>query len=210
MNKKQMRNEKRRLAAIRRDRLKIFIVMLIPTMMAWKIGMNGGGQDGSIYYHSIKVTPRQKSYIAMQIGRIDKARDDIVRNVISLDAFKNVGKNFYATADEKLQLIAERIVAELPEEEDHFQQMVVLTYVLYCALYDYAALENDKRTELKKLVNLLGTLSNYLLPEDSTLIEPFNIVYWSTREDLQQTKDFTDGGRIEWLPSELEKKRNAA
>lgn len=210
MNKKQMRNEKRRLAAIRRDRLKIFIVMLIPTMIAWKIGMNGGGQDGSIYYHIIKVNPRQKSYIAMQIGRIDKARDALVRNVISLEAFQNVGKNFYATADEKLQLIAERIVAELPEEEDHFQQMVVLTYVLYCAMYDYAALENDTRPELKKLVNLLGTLSNYLLPEDSPLVDIMNAVYWSTREELQQTKDFTCGGRIEWLPSELEIKRNAA
>lgn len=210
MNKKQMRNEKRRLAAIRRDRLKTFIVMLIPTMMAWKIGMNGGGQDGSIYYHSIKVTPRQKSYIAMQIGRIDKARDALVRNVISLEAFQNVGKNFYATADEKLQLIAQGIVAELPEEEDHFQQMVVLTYILYCAFYDYAALENDQRPELKKLVNLLGTLSNYLLPEDSQLVDIMNSVYWATREYLQQTKDFTAGGRIEWLPSELEKKRSAA
>ena len=86
----------------------------------------------------------------------------------------------------------------------------MLTYVLYCAMYDYAALENDQRPELKKLVNLLGTLSNYLLPEDSPLIEPFNAVYWATREELQQTTDFTAGGRIEWLPSELELKRSAA
>lgn len=210
MNKKQKRNEKRRLAAIKRDRLKTFIAILIPTMVAWKIGMNGGGNDGPLYYSPIEVTSRQKQYISMQIGRIDKARDALIRKVISLEAFEKVGKNFYETADEKLQNIALKIVNILPEEQTHFDQTAVLTYILYCAFYDYAALENDNRPELKKLINLLGTLADYIMPEDSPLVDPMNAVYWSTREELQQTKDFTDGGRIEWLPSELEKKRNAA
>ena len=117
---------------------------------------------------------------------------------------------FYQKVSESFTSLNSRIEASLPAWHRAKDVLIIFTYLIYCAMYDYAALENDTRPELKKLVNLLGTLANYLLPEDSPLIEPFNAVYWSTREELQQTTDFTAGGRIEWLPSELELKRNAA
>ena len=145
----------------------------------------------------------------MQAGRINKARDALVHNCMGIEAF-DTGKAFYRTADEKLQDVSARIVEALPAEQTHFDQLAVLSYVLYCAFYDYAALEDDTRTELRKLVQVLGQLANYLLPAKSPLCGPMNQVYWATRDDLQAHPDWTRGGTLEWLPSVDERARGAA
>lgn len=209
MGKKAEKEAKRHAQAIRRMRLQTFIALLIPVMAGWQIGVKGGGKDGYIYYNPVEVTPAQRRYILMQLGRINKARDTLVRECMGLEAFA-VGKAFYRTADEKLQHIAELIVDALPESQTHYQQMVCLTYIIYCAFYDYAALEADDRPQLKHLISVLGSFANHVLTTGSTLCAPFNRVYWATRDDLQVTPDWTRGGTLEWLPSEDEKAMRSA
>lgn len=209
LGKKARKEAARKERAIRRMRLQTFIALLIPVMQGWILGVKGGGQDGPLYYNAVEVTPAQKRYIIMQAGRINKARDALVHNCMGIEAF-DTGKAFYRTADEKLQDVSARIVEALPEWQTHFDQLSVLTYVLYCAFYDYAALEDDTRTELRKLVQVLGQLANHLLPAGSPLCGPMNTVYWATRDDLQAHPDWTRGGTLEWLPSEDEKARGAA
>lgn len=204
MGKKAEKEAARREGAIRRMRLQTFIALLIPVMAGWQIGVKGGGKDGYIYYNPVEVTPAQKRYILMQAGRINKARDTLVRECMGLEAF-NVGKSFYRTADDKLHHLAELIVDALPSSQTHYQQMVCLTYIVYCAFYDYAALEGDTRTQLKHLIAVLGAFANHLLPAGSPLCGPLNAVYWATRDDLQQTTDWTLGGTLNWQQSEDEK-----
>ena len=204
MGKKAEKEAARREMAIRRMRLQTFIAILIPVMAGWQIGVKGGGKDGYIYYNPVEVTPAQRRYILMQIGRITKARDTFVRECMGLEAF-NVGKSFYRTADDKLQHLAELIVDSLPSSQTHYQQMVCLTYIIYCAFYDYAALEADDRPQLRRLISALGALANHVLTTGSPLCAPFNRVYWATRDDLQASPDWTRGGTLEWLPSEDEK-----
>lgn len=204
MGKKVEKEAKRREMAIRRMRLQTFIALLIPVMAGWQIGVKGGGNDGYIYYNPVEVTPAQKRYILMQAGRINRARDVLVRECMGLEAF-NVGKSFYRTADDKLLHLAELIVDSLPSSQTHYQQMVCLTYIIYCAFYDYAALEGDTRTQLKHLIAVLGAFANHLLPAGSPMCGPMNAVYWATRDGLQANPDWTRGGTLEWLPSEDEK-----
>lgn len=209
MGKKAEKEAKRRAQAIRRMRLQTFIALLIPVMAGWQIGVKGGGNDGWIHYNAVEVTPAQKRYILMQAGRINKARDALVRECMGLEAF-DVGKSFYRTADDKFQHLAELIVDALPSSQTHYQQMVCLTYIIYCAFYDYAALEADDRPQLKHLISVLGTFANHVLPAGSPLCGPMNAVYWATRDDLQASPDWTRGGTLEWLPSEDEKAMRAA
>lgn len=209
MGKKAEKEAARRERAIRRMRLQTFIALLIPVMAGWQIGVKGGGNDGYVYYNAVEVTPAQKRYILMQAGRINKARDTLVRECMGLEAF-DVGKAFYRTADEKLQHISELIVDALPDSQTHYDQMVILTYIVYCAFYDYAALESDTRPQLKHLISVLGAFSNHVLPAGSPLCAPFNSVYWATRDDLQANPDWTRGGTLEWELGEDEKAMRSA
>ena len=205
MGKKAEKEARRREMAIRRMRLQTFIALLIPVMQGWIIGLKGGGYDGYIRYNAIEAAPKEKKYILMQAGRINKARDTLVREAMGLEAFKAAGNAFFATADKKLMSIAEKIVSSLPDTQTHYEQTAVLTYILYCAFYDYAALEADDRPQLKHLISVLGTFANHVLPAGSPLCAPFNRVYWATRDDLQANPDWTRGGTLEWLPSKDER-----
>ncbi len=209
MGKKAEKEARRREKAIRRMRLQTFIALLIPVMAGWQIGLKGGGYDGFIRYNAIEADPKERRYILMQCGRINKARDGLVQECMGLEAF-NVGKSFYRTADDKLQHLAELIVDSLPSSQTHYQQMVCLTYIIYCAFYDYAALEGDTRPELKKLITALAAFANHVLPAGSPLCAPFNRVYWATRDDLQANPDWTRGGTLEWELGEDEKAMRSA
>ena len=205
MGKKAEKEARRREKAIRRMRLQTFIALLIPVMTGWQIGLKGGGYDGYIRYNAIEATPKERRYILMQCGRINKARDVLVRECMGLESFKSAGNAFFATADQKLVSIAEKIINALPEDQTHYEQTAVLTYVLYCAFYDYAALEADDRPQLRHLISVMGILANHIIPAGSPLAGPMNAVYWATRDDLQANPDWTRGGTLEWLPSEDEK-----
>lgn len=204
IGKKARKEAARKEKAIRRMRLQTFIALLIPVMAAWQIGVKGGGYDGDIYYRPVDVSPEQRRYILMQAGRINKARDVLVRECMGLEAF-NTGKSFFRTADEKLHDISYRIFAELPESQTRADYMTVLTYILYAALHDYRELEDDTRSQLRKLEMVLGQLANHLMPAGSPLCGPMNNVYWATRDDMQATTDWTLGGTLNWQPSEDEK-----
>lgn len=183
---------------------------MIPVMAGWQIGLKGGGYDGFIRYNAIEADPKERRYILMQCGRINKARDGLVQECMGLEAFKQAGKAFFETADKKLMSIAEKIINALPEGQTHYEQTAVLTYILYAAFYDYSFLENDKRPQLKHLISVIGCLANHIIPAGSPLCAPLNAVYWATRDDLQANPDWTRGGTLEWLPSEDEKAMRSA
>ena len=206
LGKKARKEAARKEKAIRRMRLQTFITLLIPAMQSWIIGLKGGGFDGYIRYNAIEApTQNEKRYIVMQVGRINKARDTLVRECMGLEAFKASGNAFFATADKKLMSIEEKIINALPEDQTHYEQTAVLTYIIYAAFYDYSFLENDKRPQLKHLISVIGCLANHIIPAGSMLCAPLNAVYWATRDDLQANPDWTRGGTLEWLPSEDER-----
>lgn len=203
MGKKAERDAARRADAMRRMRLQTFICILIPLLNGWTIGLKGGGQDGYVRYNAIEAEPKERRYILMQCGRISKLRDALIR-ASGIDSFRGVGNSFFEDVDRKLVGIAEKIIAALPEEQTHYEQTAVLTYIIYAAFHDYAELENDRRPELKNLVSAMEAMANHLIPAGSTLCGPLNAVYWATRDDLQQTTDWTLGGTLNWQPSEDE------
>ena len=203
MGKKARKEAARKERAIRRMRLQTFIALLIPVMIGWRIGINGGGYEGKFYYNKIEVSPKEKKYISMQIGLINKTREILVHECLGIQSFYT-GQSFYETANDKLKHISELIVEALPDSQTHYDQMVVLTYIIYAAFHDYAELEDDRRNPLKQLVSALKALANHLIPAGSPLCGPLNDVYWKTRNDLQQTTDWTLGGTLNWQPSEDE------
>ena len=209
MGKKAERDAARRAEAMRRMRLQTFICMLIPLLNGWTIGLKGGGYDGYVRYNAIDAAPKERRYILMQCGRISKMRDALIR-ASGIDSFRRVGNSFFEDVDRKLVGIAEKIIESLPEEQTHFEQTVLLTYIIYAAFHDYAALEDDRRPELKNLVSAMKAIANHLIPAGSPLCGPLNAVYWATRDDLQQTTDWTLGGTLNWKPSEDERAMGTA
>ena len=139
----------------------------------------------------------------MQCGRISKLRDALIR-ATGIYSFR-AGNAFFQDVDSKLVGVAEHIINALPEEQTHFEQTVLLTYIIYAAFHDYAALEDDRRPELQALISSMKAMANHLIPAGSPLCGPLNAVYWATRDDLQQTTDWTLGGTLNWQPSEDEK-----
>lgn len=199
MSKKD-RDEARRREAIRRLRLHTFIAILIPIMDAWEVGLKGGGQKGQMSFKSIEVEAKEARYIKMQMGKIAKARDAVVR-MLGVDSF-NVGMAFYRTADEKLQVISNAVIKHLPEEASRADQLRTITYLIYTAIHDLRIITDDQRPEVKKLISALGTLANHLIDRDSQLVRPMSWAYWETRDAMQEYPDWTRGGEVEWGPSE--------
>ena len=204
MGKKAARDAARRSEAMRRMRIQTFVCMLIPLLNGWTFGLKGGGNDGYVRYNAIDAEQKERRYILMQCGRISKLRDALIR-ASGIDSFRSVGNSFFEDVDCKLVGIAEKIIAALPEDQTHYDQTVLLTYIIYAAFHDYAELENDRSQALKDLISSMKALANHLIPAGSPLCGPLNAVYWATRDDLQQTTDWTLGGTLEWLPSEDEK-----
>lgn len=203
MGKKAERDAARRAEAMRRLRLQTFVCMLIPLLNGWTFGLKGGGHDGYVTYNAIEAEPKERRYILMQCGRISKMRDALIR-ASGIDSFRRVGNSFFEDVDRKLVGIAEKIIAALPEEQTHYEQTAVLTYIIYAAFHDYAALTDDRRPELKDLISSMKAMANHIIPAGSHLCAPLNAVYWATRDDLQQTTDWTLGGTLNWQPSEDE------
>lgn len=203
MSKKAQRNEERRREAIRRMRLHTFIALLIPIMDAWEIGLKGGGEKGKLSFKSIELPSAEARYVRMMSGKIAKARDAVVR-MLGVDSF-DVGMSFYRTADTKLQLVSNSVIKHLPEDGTRADQMRVITYIIYTALYDLRWLTEDQRPEVKRLVSVLGTLADHLIDRDSPLVHPMNRVYWETRDIMQEYPDWTLGGTVEWGESEQAK-----
>lgn len=201
---KAQRDEDRRREAVRRMRLHTFIALLIPVMDAWEVGLKGGGQIAEMKYRAVELSPKEARYVKMQAGKVNKARDAVVR-LLGLASFEKIGKNFYATADEKLQIVSRAIYDALPEDCPHDDEVRVLTYILYAAFHDLRILTNDGRPEVKRLVSALGCLADYLIPHDSHLVHPMSDVYWKTRDALQEDPDWTRGGEIEWGESAQDK-----
>lgn len=205
---KAQRNEQRRRAAIRRMRLQTFIAILIPVMDAWEVGLKGGGQLGSMSFKSIETDAKTARYVKMMLGKIRKARDAVVR-VIGIDSF-DVGKNFYVTADEKLQIVSNAVIQHLPENADRVDQMRVITYLTYMAFYDLRILTDDQRPEVKKLVSALGCLADYLIKPDSPLVMPMNKAYYATRTAVQGSDEVWYELDWETAPQEVWIKEHAA
>ena len=181
---KAQRDEERRQQAISRMRLHTFIALLIPVMDAWDIGLKGGGQVGSMKYQAVEIDKKEARYVRMQSGKVNKARDAVVR-LLGLASFEKTARSFYATADDKLQKLSRAVMDYLPEDCSHADELRVLTYLLYTAFYDLRILTEDGRPEVKRLVSAFGCLADYLLPADSPLVLPMNKAYYATRQAMQ-------------------------
>lgn len=203
MSKKAQRDEERRREAIRRLRLHTFIAILIPIMDAWEVGLKGGGKKGQMTFKSIEVEAKEARYIKMQMGKIAKARDAVVR-MLGVDSF-NVGMSFYRTADEKLQTLSLSCIKHLPADASRANQMRVMTYLIYTAIHDLRIITDDQRPEVRALWSALGTLANHLVGRDSPLVHPMSWAYWETRDAMQEYPDWSRGGEVEWGPSEQTK-----
>ena len=206
---KAQRDEERKREAVRRMRLHSFVALLIPTMYAWELGMRGGGRHGEMTYQAVEVPPQVARYVRMQAGRIDKARDAVVR-MLGVASFERLGKNFFQTADDKLQELSLAIINALPPNATHADELRVLTYLLHTAFHDFCILTDETRPEVKKLVSVLGTLANYLIKEDSHLVMPMNKAYYATRNAIQG--DDTVWYEVNWdnAPQEVWLKNHAA
>lgn len=200
MSKKAKRDEERRREAIRRLRLHTYIAILIPIMDAWLVGMAGGGKRGQLEFKSINVPPKIARYIKMQAGKINKARDSVV-TMLGVKSF-DVGMSFYRTADEKLQELSAACIKYLPLQADRYDQMCVMTYLIYTAFYDLRILTDDQRPEVKALVSALGALANHLIDRDSPLVHPMSYAYHETKDIMQEYPDWSRGGEVEWAESE--------
>jgi hypothetical protein len=200
MSKKAQRDEERRREAIRRLRLHTFIAILIPIMDAWEVGLKGGGEKGQMSFKAVDVEAKEARYIKMQMGKIAKARDAVVR-MLGVDSF-NVGMSFYRTADEKLQTISNAVIKHLPADASRADQLRTITYIIYTAFHDLRILTDDQRPEVKKLISVLGALANHLIDRDSPLVHPMSWAYWETRDTVQEFPDWSRGDEIEWGPSE--------
>lgn len=209
LSKNELKQLKRQAAARRRMRLHCFIALLIPIMDGWRLGIKGGGLSGKnseIKYAPVDVTDKEKSYIRMQMGQIDKARDAVVR-MLGIASFEQVGQQFYHTADEKLQAVTNAIFKFLPETATHTDNLRVLTYIIATAFHDLRMLTVDERPELRKLCSVLEQFGNHLLPVDSPLLLPMNGVYWSTRDMMQESPASWYDADLDWDTGPTEAER---
>ena len=190
---KAARNEVRQRAARNRMRLHTFIALLIPVMDAWDIGMKGGGKIGDIRFKPLDVPREEARFLKMELPKVAKARDAVVRE-LGIASF-DVGKNFYATADGKLQVISEAVVEALPAEASHTDSLRALTYIVYAALWDLVALTDDSRPSVQKLVSAVGRIANYILPASSSLVLPMNAAYYATRNMMQENPEWYE---VDW------------
>ena len=209
LSKNERKQLKRQAAARRRMRLHCLIALLIPIMDGWRIGIRGGGLSGKnseIRYAPVDVTDKEKSYVRMQIGQIDKARDAVVR-MLGIASFEQVGQQFYHTADEKLQAVTNAIFKYLPEKSTHTDNLRVLTYIIATAFHDLRLLTDDERPEVKRLCRVLEQFGNHLIPCDSPFLLPMNGVYWSTRDMMQENPaEWYDDG-LDWDTGPTEAER---
>lgn len=209
LGKKARKEAARREKAIRRMRLIRFVSLLAPVIFGWQMGVKGGGEVSGFPIPAIETSDKERRYILMQMGRVDKAHEDMM-TALGAENFDPAKTRFYKHLDDRFKFLRKHIADVLPNGYSAKDALIVCTYIVYTSLYDYAALEADDRPQLRKLVQVLGQLANYLLPAKSPLCGPMNTVYWATRDDLQAHPDWTRGGTLEWLPSVDERARGAA
>ena len=204
LGKKARKEAARREKAIRRMRLINFVSLLAPVIFGWQMGVKGGGEVSGFPIPAIETSDKERRYILMQMGRVDKAHEDMM-NALGAENFDPEKQRFYKDLEDRFQFLRKHIADVLPKTYSAKDALIVCTYIVYTSLYDYAALESDDRPQLRKLVQVLGQLANHLLPAGSPLCGPMNAVYWATRDDLQAHPDWTRGGTLEWLPSDDER-----
>ena len=198
LGKKARKEAARREKAIRRMRLIQFVSLLAPVIFGWQMGVKGGGEVSGFPIPVVETSYKERRYILMQMGRVDKAHEDMM-TALGAENFDPEKTRFYKHLDDKFQFLRRHIADVLPKTYSAKDALIVCTYIVY------AALEADDRPQLKHLISVLGTFANHILPAGSPLCGPMNAVYWATRDDLQQTTDWTLGGTLNWQPSEDER-----
>lgn len=190
---KMGRDAERKKAAQKRMRLHTIIAILIPIMDAWEVGLKGGGTVKQMSFKPLELPRKDAVFLKLELPKLEKARDAVVRELGS--ASFNVGKNFYRTADEKLQAMSEAVVEACPAEASHTDIMRVLTYLVYTALWDFATLTEDERLSVQHLISAFGRIANHLLPADDPLIMPMNKAYYATRDMMQEAPEWYE---VDW------------
>lgn len=180
-----------------------FLALSVVFENAWLYGLAGGGTVDRTRYTPVCIEPKLAVFVAEQWQKILKWRFKFVQSLGGTGCFERASKGFYRDAERKLHMIEEATRKAWPDgtREDY---LIMQTYLLSCAVYDWRALNDDHRQPLRYFEQALNTLADRLLPRESPLVWPMNEAYWSTRDAWQENPDWTRGGTLEWTPSEQE------
>lgn len=200
---KAQRDEERRREAVRKMCLHHFLALSVVFENAWINGLAGGGTEGKTYYMPVTLAPTLVKFASEQWQKIVKWRYRFIQSLGGTGEWERASKGFYRDTEAKLRMIEDATKKVWPDgtREDY---LIMQTYLLSCAIYDWRALNDDHRQPLRYMEQALNTLTDRLLPKDSPLVHPMSEAYWLTRDAWQEYPDWTRGGTLEWTPSEQE------
>ena len=205
MSKKQQRDEARKSEAMRRNRLKHLLGLLLHVQVSWEHGFQGGGSAWGASYAPVELEGRRLGMAKILWAKLNDARIALFERYNLHGEFQRSGKSFYEDGDKVITNLSLEIIKALPPEASYTDGLIVLTYLCHALLHDLRILEDDNRIELLKLDKALGSFADWLLPQDSPLVKPLNVVYAANRDAVLCNPDWTRGGTLEWGESEQDK-----
>ena len=202
---KAQRDEERRREAIKRNRLKHLLGLLLHVQVSWEHGFIGGGKAWGASYAPVELKGGRLGMAKILWAKLNTARINLFDAYNFHSEFQRSGKAFYQDGDKVITNLSLEIIKALPEEASYTDGLVVLTYLCHAFLHDLRILEDDNRIELLMLDKALASFANWLLPQDSPLVKPLNVVYAAQRDTVLCSPDWTRGGTLEWGESEQDK-----
>ena len=202
---KRERDELRRIEGIRKRRLFHLLGMLLHIQVSWEHGFVGGGEAWGAKYAPVDLEGRMLGMAKIRWHGLNKTRMAFFEAYSMDKAFDKLGQKFFRDSNNAILNINLEVIRALPPEASYTEGLICSTYLVYAMLHDLRILENDQRPELEKLVRAFGAFADWLLSQDSPLVEPMNKVYWACRDGILCTPDWTRGGELEWCESEQDK-----
>jgi hypothetical protein len=177
IGKKEQERQQRQQAARQRMRLHTFTALAL--MLLTK------SQDNDIIREDMRTLPaNERRYIPMQVARCKRSCEAVVRMLNRADQWPATSSAFFEDASDKVQTLLTAVCNVLPLTCSGIDIHIVMTYLIYAALYEWQAMAQDERAEVQRMIADMHAFADHILQNDSPLLLPMNRVFWSMRDFL--------------------------
>lgn len=200
--KKARRDADRLLFARRRDTLLRLLSLSVPLLMGWKYGLNAARgvltpnpdvtNVTEAVVEEIKALPvRERRYIAMNIGLVEKARTELVEELGVRGEIDRRGGSFFLGIREDLDLLSNEVLDQndrygLMTKLDDMKSLTYLIFMSFCDWGNNKVLSGEQPPKcFDNFVSRFRVLADYLIEEGNVpLRQSMSNAYWNTRNEL--------------------------
>ncbi len=188
MGRKDEERQARLTEALRRDRMKTIIALLVDTDNHWRLaGQTYKGEP----MPAVTLTPEGRRFADDQWQKIWRWYRECVPLIGGMDAFRRCGRSFYESAQRKTDAIASAVAEYVPENAGHTARLAAFTAVLEALLHDLLSLTHDHRHAPRTLLRVLGTFCRRMVPIGSALNLGVNGAYYLCRDEVLEHPDWS-------------------